>query len=126
MSKYNGLCSGKYPTFSRTFTGSLSTSKPQTLTEPSDGGIKQVDIFIVVDFPAPFGPKNPTISPSDTEKEMLSTARCDPYILVNSLLLLTSSTHPKEPQKYTINLRFLLHIFIHLILILCYTLLEFK
>ena len=48
-------------------------------------------IFIVVDFPAPFGPKNPTISPFATEKTvMLSThimqeveAICDRVVIIN-------------------------------------------
>ena len=36
--------------------------------------IYPVIIFIVVDFPAPFGPRNPRISPSPTVKLILSTA----------------------------------------------------
>ncbi len=39
-------------------------------------------IFIVVDFPAPLGPKNPTISPFSTEKDIVLTAFCVPYVLV--------------------------------------------
>src|SRR5947207_4696062 len=39
-------------------------------------------IFIVVDFPAPLGPKNPTISPFPTDMEIPSTARCAPYNFV--------------------------------------------
>ena len=33
-----------------------------------------VNIFIVVDLPAPFGPINATVSPSSTLKEILLTA----------------------------------------------------
>jgi hypothetical protein len=36
-------------------------------------------IFIVVDLPAPLGPRNPTTSPGPTEKEMLLTAGLVPY-----------------------------------------------
>src|SRR5665213_345321 len=39
-------------------------------------------IFIVVDLPAPFGPKNPMISLFPAVKEILSTAFCEPYIFV--------------------------------------------
>lgn len=37
---------------------------------------------MVVDLPAPFGPRKPTISPSFTEKEILFTAFCCPYCLL--------------------------------------------
>jgi len=33
------------------------------VTLPPDLGIKEVKILNVVDFPAPFGPKSPKISP---------------------------------------------------------------
>src|SRR6478736_4037669 len=62
--------------------GCCTTSKPPTVTVPSVGGMYPVAIFIVVDFPAPFGPRKPTISPSPIENEMLSTAFWLPYILV--------------------------------------------
>ena len=46
--------------------------------EASDGkvvwGMKQVIIFIIVDFPAPFGPRNPTTFPSDASNETSSSA----------------------------------------------------
>jgi hypothetical protein len=37
---------------------------------------------MVVDLPAPFGPRKPTISPSSTLNEILLTALCCPKILV--------------------------------------------
>ena len=37
---------------------------------------------MVVVFPAPFGPRNPRISPWLTEKPMPSTAARSPYLLV--------------------------------------------
>jgi hypothetical protein len=34
-------------------------SMPKIDNEPLEGGIRVVSSLIVVDFPAPFGPKNP-------------------------------------------------------------------
>jgi hypothetical protein len=53
-------------------------SNPPTLTVPELGGIKPVIIRIVVDLPAPLGPRNPSTSPRSTENEMPSTARFVP------------------------------------------------
>ena len=55
---------------------------PYTSTLPHVGGMKHVIIFINVDFPAPLGPNNPTISPSLMEKLTWSSAFWLPYILV--------------------------------------------
>jgi hypothetical protein len=41
-----------------------------------------VIIRMVVDLPAPFGPRNPSTSPCATEKEIPSTAHFVPNILV--------------------------------------------
>ena len=56
------------------FIGSDNISKPFILTSPSVEEIKPVIIFIVVVFPAPFGPRKPSISPSLTVKLIPSTA----------------------------------------------------
>jgi hypothetical protein len=37
----------------------VATSKPATLAEPLVGLSSVHSIFTVVDFPAPFGPRNP-------------------------------------------------------------------
>jgi hypothetical protein len=37
---------------------------------PSLGGINPVIIFMVVDFPAPLGPKNPTILPGSAVNDI--------------------------------------------------------
>ena len=58
--------------------GALSTSWPQTRTVPEVGARKPVIIFIVVDLPAPFGPRKPSTSPGCTLKEMSSTAVSGP------------------------------------------------
>ena len=47
---------------------SLTMSWPFTLAVPEVGARKPVSIFIVVDFPAPFGPRNPSTSPAPTSK----------------------------------------------------------
>src|SRR4051812_16846707 len=76
-----------------------TTLYPHTSIVPDDGGIKQVATFIVVDFPAPFGPKNPVIRPFSAVKDMPSTACCFPYILTRSFTItdIVSSFF----QKYT-------------------------
>jgi hypothetical protein len=56
----------------------LSTSWPQTRTLPPVGVRNPVIIFIVVDLPAPFGPRKPSTSPDCTLKEMSSTATSSP------------------------------------------------
>ena len=48
---------------------------PSTVTLPEVGCKMPESILIVVDFPAPFFPIKPTISPSPTENVMSSTAR---------------------------------------------------
>src|ERR1700723_95528 len=57
-------------------------SNPPTVTVPFVGGIKPVIIRMVVDLPAPFGPRKPSTSPRATEKEIPSTARFRPNVLV--------------------------------------------
>ena len=47
-------------------------------TAPEVGGMTPVIIRIVVDFPAPFGPKKPKISPRLTVNETPFTARLGP------------------------------------------------
>ena len=49
-------------------------SWPQMAAVPDVGGMKPVIIRIVVDFPAPFGPRKPSTSPFSTAKEMPLTA----------------------------------------------------
>ncbi len=60
---------------------------------PLEGFIKPVNILIVVVFPAPLGPKKPSISPLSKEKERFSTAfnkpkDFDKLLIFNNLLIL--------------------------------------
>ena len=59
-------------------------------------------IFMVVDFPAPFGPRKPTISPGSTLKEMSVTAGKFPKYLVT---LLTSIIRCCAPIDLAYNTR---------------------
>src|SRR5262249_56270842 len=51
---------------------------------PDVGGKMRARMRIVVVFPAPFGPRKPTISPRATRKEMPRTASTEPNDLVRS------------------------------------------
>src|SRR5436189_5817708 len=68
--------------------GCCTTSYPATFAVPDVGGKKQVKTRIVVVFPAPFGPRKPTICPFSTSKEMLSTATVRAYRLVRPSTLI--------------------------------------
>jgi hypothetical protein len=62
--------------------GSFSMSCPAIDALPEVGARKPVSIFIVVDLPAPLGPRNPSTSPRLTLNVMPSTARSAPKSLV--------------------------------------------
>src|SRR5580704_678166 len=62
--------------------GCVFTSNPPTDALPEVGGSSPHKIRIVVDLPAPFGPRNPKISPRVTSSETLSTATKSPNFLV--------------------------------------------
>ncbi len=53
----------------RAFTrsGSRATSKPPTEAEPDVGPRRPQSMRMVVDFPAPFAPRKPKMSPRRTE-----------------------------------------------------------
>ena len=74
MSEYDGAPSGRYPISCFACNGCDFRSILLISILPLSGSKKPVNIFIVVDFPAPFGPKNPTTSPRFTAKSILSTA----------------------------------------------------
>ena len=58
--------------------GFSSMSKPPTEIWPEVGGINPVIIRMVVDLPAPLGPRNPSTSPFSTVKETPFTATFGP------------------------------------------------
>jgi hypothetical protein len=55
---------------------------------PEVGGMKPVTMRMVVDLPAPFGPRKPSTSPRSTENEMPSTARLAPKVLTRFSILI--------------------------------------
>src|SRR5947209_5766908 len=69
--------------------GFSCTSSPHTETAPALGGMNPVIMRIVVDLPAPLGPRNPSTSPFPTSKETPSTACFDPKDLLRFSTLIT-------------------------------------
>ncbi len=55
--------------------------EPSSAIDPAVGRSRVVSIWIVVVFPAPFGPRNAKISPRATSKEMSLTAWTSPKLL---------------------------------------------
>src|SRR5512140_3817937 len=72
--------------------GLSRTSNPATSAVPSVGGIKQVSIRMVVVFPAPLGPRKPTIWPFSTSNDRWSTATFRAYRLVSPWTLIIKVT----------------------------------
>ena len=66
----------------RVSSGCSLTSNPSTVAVPLVAGRNPVKMRIVVVFPAPFGPKKPTTSPSAASNEAPDTAECRPKRLV--------------------------------------------
>ena len=70
----------------------VRTSNEATLASPIDGTSNVVSIFMVVVFPAPFGPRNPKISPFFILRLELSTAVNLPNLMVNPVQSIAYST----------------------------------
>src|SRR5687768_14944253 len=81
-----------------TSTGLSKTSNPLTLAEPDVGEMKQVRMRMVVDFPAPFGPRNPTTSPRFTSKLIFSRARTAPNRLLSVVAEIITSVAIRPPK----------------------------
>src|SRR5216684_375701 len=75
--------------------GFSCTSRPHTETAPALGGMNPVIMRMVVDLPAPLGPRNPSTSPLPTPKETPSTASFGPKDLLrfSTLIKALSKTH---------------------------------
>jgi hypothetical protein len=56
-----------------------------TQTVPPASGVKPVIASMTVDFPAPFGPIKPRISPDPTDRSTASAATIPPYRTVIEL-----------------------------------------
>src|SRR3954453_3030110 len=69
----------------RTSVRSRTTSKPATRAVPPVGCSRVQRILIVVDLPAPFGPRNPNNSPVRTARSMPRTASTLSYVLTRPL-----------------------------------------
>src|SRR6267143_1654061 len=76
--------------------GFSTMSCPPTVTLPAVGGMNPVIMRMVVDFPAPFGPRKPSTSPRSTVNEMPSTARFGP----NAFTSLSIFIMLKEGRNY--------------------------
>jgi hypothetical protein len=73
------VCSWKTrPMCRRTRLASSTTSKPATLAEPAVGRARVHNTLMVVDFPAPLGPRKAKISPWATSKLTAFTATRSP------------------------------------------------
>src|SRR6516162_2609599 len=70
--------------------GFSAMSKPPTVTVPEVGGKKPVIMRMLVDLPAPFGPRKPRTSPRSTANETSSTARLAPKTLTRFWTLIIS------------------------------------
>src|SRR5215210_2371059 len=75
--------------------GSSSMLKPPTEISPAEGGMNPVIIRMVVDLPAPFGPRKPSTSPFSTVKETPFTATFGP----NAFCRLRTVIMPGEPVR---------------------------
>ncbi len=73
-------------------------SIPNTCNLPLEGGTRVVKSFIVVDFPAPLGPRNPNTWPDLTDRSISSTAKTDPYDFERDLAtihdIISARSHP--------------------------------
>ena len=74
----SGLFSGIKPICLRAASGFIATLSPHMLTLPEVAGISPDIMRIVVLFPAPLGPRNPTTSPLPMRNDTLSIAFTPP------------------------------------------------
>src|SRR5712691_10709514 len=84
--------------------GDSAMSCEPTVIFPSVGGMNPVIMRMVVDLPAPFGPRKPSTSPRSTANEMPSTARLAPNALTRfSILIMLEGPHYRstlEPENH--------------------------
>src|SRR5882757_3604953 len=80
-------------------TGSRSMSCPHTVTWPAEGAMNPAIMRMVVDFPAPLAPRNPSTSPGDTEKVKSSTASLSPYRLDKFFVVIMAALERRSIQE---------------------------
>src|SRR5215467_14400553 len=66
------------------------------VARPESGRARPTSSRMVVDFPAPFGPRNPVIRPGTRSKVRSSTAVTVPYRLVSASTAMVVMTVPPE------------------------------
>src|SRR5471030_2799926 len=81
-----------YPMLRRISSGCSATSMPLTRARPEVGVSSPHRMRMAVDFPAPFGPRNPKISPFFTCSERWSTATNAPNAFTRSSISTASGT----------------------------------
>ena len=93
-SGYNAECSDMYPICCFAFFACFWMSYPFMYICPSVGSMYPVIMFIVVVLPAPFGPKNPTISFSLTSKfiDFIISFLLYLFVTLHTFIKRTSST----------------------------------
>src|SRR3954447_19474502 len=64
------------------------------VAEPEVAGVSPAMIRMVVDLPAPLGPRNPVTRPGRAVKEMSSTAVKPPYFLMRESTLIMRKSLP--------------------------------
>src|ERR1700689_2006085 len=74
----NAIPSGTTPICRLTFTGSVLRSMPRISIRPELGAKRPVSILMVVDLPAPLGPRKPKNCPGETRRSTPSTATRSP------------------------------------------------
>ena len=79
----------------RTATGSACTSWPQIRAVPAVGVMKPVIIRMVVDLPAPLGPRKPSTSPRATlKRHVVDGGEAGPKRLVRRSISISATTFP--------------------------------
>src|SRR5262249_53830887 len=82
------------PPSSRSGAACARGGRPLTVTEPLVGSSRPRIIRIVVDFPAPFGPRKPVTVPGRTVNVRSETAVVVPYRFVRSWISIMTTTVP--------------------------------
>lgn len=79
--------------------GRSAYRRPLIVAVPSVGRVMPTATRIVVDFPAPFGPRNPVTRPGRTTNDRPSTAVFPPYFLVSAVTSIMPMTLGSERPR---------------------------